>query len=134
MNQDTPPNDTARRRELIDAIGKASELHHHLLLVLAVLIGAQGVAAAINKGDNVLIFVSLALSVLALGARLWVLSDLLASLRMRLRPLLEGEGPTPDAKTRRELEWLTEQDPLLDRASLWAMWLSAALFAAGCVV
>ena len=129
--------DTARRRELLDAIGKAAELHHHILLVLAVLIGAQGIAAAIklqDDGINVLLFVSLVVSVLTLGARLWVYHDLLVSMRMRLRPLLEGDEATPDAKTKQQLDWLTHQDPLLDRASVWGLWLSAALFACGCMV
>lgn len=129
----TEPNspDTARRRELLDAIGKASELHHHMLLVLVVLIGAQGIAA--THDGNIAIFVSLVFSVLTLGTRLWVYQDLLASVRMRLRPLLDGEGPTPDAKTKQELDWLTQQDPWLERASVWGLWLSAAIFAGGCV-
>lgn len=132
----TEPNNTpdpSRRRELLDAIGKASELHHHILLVLAVLIGAQGIAAAMGKA-NPLIFAALIVTVLTFGARLWVFNDLLASVRMRLKPLLEGDEPTPDAKTKRELDWLTQQDPLLDRASVWGLWLGAALFAGGCLV
>lgn len=128
------PQNTARRRELLDAIGKASELHHQLLLVLAVLIAAQGIAAANMEHANVLIFVSLIVSVVTLGLRLWVFHDLLLSVRMRLRPLLEGDEPTPDAKTKQELDWLTQQDPLLERASIWGLWLSAALFAGGCLV
>lgn len=127
------PTDTARRRELLDAIGKASELHHHVLLVLVVLIAAQGVTAALMDQANVLIFVSLVVTVLTLGARLWVFQDLLASVRLRLRPLLEGDDATPDAKTRQELDWLTQQDPLLERLSVWGLWLGAALFAGGCL-
>lgn len=131
---DTNTPDPARRRELLDAIGKASELHHHLLLVLAVLIGTQGITAASKEGGRFLIFVSMAIAVLTLGIRLWVYNDLLASVRMRLKPLLEGDSPTPDAKTKQELDWLTQQDPLLDRASVWGLWLSAAIFAGGCLV
>jgi len=130
---ETHPNDTARRRDLLDAIGKSSELHHHTLLVLAVLIGAQGIAAASGQ-KNVLIFIALILSVLTLGARLWVYQDLLVSIRMRLRPLLDGDQATPDAKTKQELDWLTQQDPWLERLSVWGLWLSAALFAGGCFV
>ena len=129
---DSDPN-TARRRDLLDAIGKASELHHHALLVLAVLIGAQGIAAASGQ-KNVLIFIALIVSVLTLGARLWVYQDQLASLRLRLKPLLEGEEPRPDAKTKQELDWLTQQDPWLERLSVWGLWFSAALFACGCFV
>ncbi len=125
------PNDTARRRDLLDAIGKASELHHHTLLVLAVLIGAQCIAAASGQ-KNVLIFIALILSVLTLGARLWVYQDLITSLRLRLRPLLEGDISTPDAKTKQELDWLTQQDPWLERMSVWSLWFSAVLFAGGC--
>ena len=73
-------------------------------------------------------------SVLTLGARLWVYQDQLASLRLRLKPLLEGEEPTPDAKTKQELDWLTQQDPWLERLSVWGLWFSAALFACGCFV
>lgn len=123
--------DITRRRELLDAIGKASELHHHVMLVLAVLIGAQGIVAASGR-DNVLIFIALVLSVLTLGVRLWVYQDQLVSLRLRLRPLLEGQEPTPDAKTKQELDWLTQQDPWLERLSVWGLWFSAALFACGC--
>lgn len=126
--------DNNRRRDLLDAIGKASELHHHVLLVLVVLIGAQGIAAVSLENTNVLIFVSMVVSVITLGLRLWVFQDLLASVRMRLRPLLEGEDPTPDAKTKQELEWLTQQDPWLERASVWGLWLGAALFAGGCLI
>lgn len=133
MNQENATKETARRRELMDAVGKASELHHHLLLVLMVLIGAQGIAAAM-KYTNGLLFASMIVSVLTLGARLWVYHDLLTSVRMRLRPLLEGNEPTPDAKTQQELDWLTKQDPLLDRVSVWGLWLGAALFAGGCLV
>jgi hypothetical protein len=125
--------DNTRRRDLLDAIGKTSELHHHTLLVLAVLIGAQGIAAASGQ-KNVLIFIALIVSVLTLGARLWVYQDLLVSLRMRLRPLLDGDEATPDAKTRQELDWLTQQDPWLERISVWGLWLSAALFAGGCFI
>ena len=128
---DSNSPDTARRRELLDAIGKASELHHHMLLVLVVLIGAQGIVAA--RDGNLVIFASMVFSVLALGTRLWVYQDQLASMRMRLKPLLDGEDPTPDAKTKQELDWLTQQDPWLERASVWGLWLSAALFAGGCV-
>lgn len=124
--------DTARRRELLDALGKASELHHHVLLVIAVLLGAQGITAAIME-RNVLIFVSLISSVLTLGARLWVFQDQLAAVRLRLQPLLEGDGPTPDAKTKQQLDWLTQQDPWLERLSVWGLFLSAALFAGGCL-
>ncbi|MEO0476405.1 MAG: hypothetical protein AAF085_10630 [Planctomycetota bacterium] len=127
------PNETARRRELLDAIGKSSELHHQALLVLAVLIGAQGIAAASGQ-KNVLIFIALIVSVLTLGARLWVYQDLLVSIRLRLRPLLDGEEPTPDAKTKQELDWLTQQDPLLERLSVWGLWISAVLFAGGCFI
>ena len=135
MTQQPTPHDSARRRELLDALGKASEIHHHLLLVLAVLIGAQGITAASKESSGrFLIFVAMAVSVLTLGVRLWVYSDLLASVRMRLRPLLEGDDPKPDAKTRQELDWLTQQDPLLDRLSVWGLWLSAAIFAGGCLV
>jgi hypothetical protein len=123
-----------RRRDLLDAIGKASELHHHMLLVLIVLIGAQGIVAAQLEESKVLIFVSLALSLLTLGARLWVYQDLLMSIRLRLKPLLEGDEPSPDAKTKQELDWLTQQDPWLERLSVWGLWLSAALFAGGCFV
>ncbi|MFK7788105.1 MAG: hypothetical protein AB8C95_01260 [Phycisphaeraceae bacterium] len=126
-------NDSARRRDLLDAIGKASELHHHALLVLAVLIGAQGIAAA-NGQKNVLIFIALIVSVLTLGARLWVYQDSLVSLRLRLRPLMEGDQSTPDAKTKQELDWLTQQDPWLERLSIWGLWLGAVLFAGGCVI
>lgn len=133
MTQPTP-NDSVRRRELLDAIGKASELHHHVLLVLIVLIGAQGITAAIAEGSNILIFVSLIVSVVTLGLRLWVFNDLLASLRMRLKPLMDGESPAVDAKTKQELDWLTQQDPLLERVSIWGLWLGAALFAGGCLV
>lgn len=125
--------DITRRRDLLEAIGKASELHHHVLLVLAVIIGAQGIAAASGK-KNVLIFIALIVSVLTLGVRLWVYQDQLVSLRLRLRPLLEGQAPTPDAKTRQELDWLTQQDPWLERRSVWGLWFSAALFACGCFV
>lgn len=133
-NHETHSSDTARRRELLDALSKASELHHHMLLVIAVLLGAQGVAAALMDKANLLIFVSLFVTVLTLGARLWVFNDLLASIRMRLRPLLDGDNATPDARTRQELDWLTQQDPWLERASVWGLWLGAALFAGGCVV
>jgi Na+/melibiose symporter-like transporter len=125
--------DTARRRELLDAIGKTSELHHHALLVLAVLIGAQGIAAASGQ-KNVLIFIAMIVSVLTFGARLWVYQDLLMSIRLRLRPLLDGEEPTRDAKTKQELDWLTQQDPWLERLSVWGLWLSAVLFAGSCFV
>ena len=128
-----PDPNTARRRDLLDAIGKASELHHHALLVLAVLIGAQRIAAASGQ-KNVLIFIALIVSVLTLGLRLWVYQDQLASLRLRLKPLLEGEEPTPDARTKQELDWLTQQDPWLERLSVWGLWFSAALFACGCFV
>ena len=128
---ETNPTDTARRRELLDAIGKTSELHHHMLLVLIVLIGAEGIAAASGQ-KNVLVFIALILSVLTLGARLWVYQDLLISIRMRLKPLLEGDEPTPDAKTKQELDWLTQQDPWLERFSVWGLWLSAMMFAGGC--
>lgn len=130
---ETNPTDNARRRDLLDAIGKTSELHHHTLLVLAVLIGAQGIAAASGQ-KNVLIFIALIVSVLTLGARLWVYQDLLVSLRMRLRPLLDGDEPTRDAKTKQELDWLTQQDPWLERISVWGLWLSAVLFAGGCFI
>ena len=133
MKQDGSSQGTVRRRELMDAVGKASEVHHHVLLVLVVLIGAQGITAAVKGEGNALVVASMVLSVITLGARLWVFHDLLVSMRMRLRPLLEGEDPTPDAKTKRELDWLTQQDPLLDRASVWGMWLSALLFAGGCL-
>lgn len=126
-------NDPNRRRDLLDAIGKASEIHHHALLVLAVLIGAQGIAAASGQ-KNVLIFVALIVSVLTLGVRLWVYQDLLTSLRLRLRPLLEGDEQTPNAKTKQELDWLTQQDPWLERLSVWGLWLSAVLFAGGCFI
>lgn len=125
--------DTARRRELLDAIGKTSELHHHALLVLAVLIGAQGIAAA-NGQSNVLMFIAMIVSVLTFGARLWVYQDLVMSIRLRLRPLLDGDEPTRDAKTKQELDWLTQQDPWLERLSIWGLWLSAALFAGSCFV
>ena len=128
-----PDPNTARRRDLLDAIGKASELHHHAMLVLAVLIGAQRIAAASGQ-KNVLIFIALIVSVLTLGLRLWVYQDQLASLRLRLKPLLEGEEPTPDARTKQELDWLTQQDPWLERLSVWGLWFSAALFACGCFV
>ena len=128
---DTNSSDTARRRDLLDAIGKASELHHHALLVLAVLIGVQGIAAAMGQ-DNVLMFIALIVSVLTLGVRLWVYQDLLISVRMRLRPLLDGDAPTPDAKTKLELDWLTQQDPWLERLSIWGLWFSAVLFAGAC--
>lgn len=127
------PNDPNRRRDLLDAIGKASEIHHHALLVLAVFIGAQGIAAASGQ-KNVLIFVALIVSVLTLGIRLWVYQDLLTSLRLRLRPLLEGDEQTPNAKTKQELDWLTQQDPWLERVSVWGLWLSAVLFAGGCFI
>lgn len=129
----TDPNqpDIARRRDLLDAIGKTSELHHQALLVLAVLIGAEGIAAAMGK-DNALVFIALVASVLTLGARLWVYQDLLSSVRLRLRPLLEGDEPAPDSKTKQELDWLTQQDPWLERLSVWGLWFSAALFAGGC--
>lgn len=129
----TDPNqpDIARRRDLLDAIGKTSELHHQALLVLAVLIGAEGIAAAMGK-DNALVFIALVASVLTLGARLWVYQDLLSSVRLRLRPLLEGDKPAPDSKTKQELDWLTQQDPWLERLSVWGLWFSAALFAGGC--
>ena len=109
-------------------------MHHHVLLVLVVLIGAQGIAAAVKEGSNALIFASLIVSVITLGLRLWVFQDLLLSMRMRLKPLLEGEDPTPDAKTKQELDWLTQQDPWLERASIWGLWFAAALFAGGCMV
>jgi len=130
----TDPNapQTVRRRELLDAIGKASEMHHHLLLVLVVLLGAQGIAAAMGK-NNVIMFIAMIVSALTLGVRLWVYQDLVASVRMRLRPLLEGDDPTPDAKTQQELDWLTKQDPLLDRLSVWGLWFGAALFAGACI-
>lgn len=127
------PSDPNRRRDLLDAIGKASEIHHHALLVLAVFIGAQGIAAASGQ-KNVLIFVALIVSVLTLGVRLWVYQDLLTSLRLRLRPLLEGHEQTPNAKTKQELDWLTQQDPWLERVSVWGLWLSAVLFAGGCFI
>ena len=127
------PSDNPRRRDLLDAIGKTSELHHHTLLVLAVLIGAQGIAAASGQ-KNVLIFIALILSVVTLGARLWVYQDLLISIRLRLKPLLDGEEPATDAKTKQELDWLTQQDPWLERLSVWGLWLSAVLFAGGCFV
>lgn len=127
------PSDPNRRRDLLDAIGKASEIHHHALLVLAVFIGAQGIAAASGQ-KNVLIFVALIVSVLTLGIRLWVYQDLLTSLRLRLRPLLEGDEQTPNAKTKQELDWLTQQDPWLERVSVWGLWLSAVLFAGGCFI
>lgn len=130
---DANPKDSAHRRDLLDAIGKASELHHHTLLVLAVLIGAQGIAAASGQ-KNVLIFIALIVSVLTLGARLWVYQDLLVSIRLRLKPLLDGDEPTPDAKTKQELDWLTQQDPWLERLSVWGLWLGAVLFASGCFV
>lgn len=133
MQDTSHPTDTARRRDLLDAIGKTSELHHHVLLVLVVLIGAQGIVAASGQ-KNVLIFIALILSVLTLGARLWIYQDLLASLRLRLRPLLEGDEQTPDAKTKQELDWLTQQDPWLERLSVWGLWFSAVLFAGGCFV
>lgn len=125
---------TARRRELLDAIGKTSELQHHLLLVLAVLLGAQGIVAAQADQLNVLVFVSLIVTVITLGLRLWLFQDRVASLRLRLRPLMQGEEPSPDAKTQNELDWLTQQEPLLERASLWGLWLGAVLFAGGCLV
>lgn len=125
---------SARRRDLLDAIGKASELHHHMLLVLVVLIGAQGIAAALMEKASVLIFASLVLSVMTLGARLWVYQDLLMSIRLRLRPLLDGDEATPDAKTKQELDWLTQQDPWLERLSVWGLWFSVVLFAAGCFI
>lgn len=124
---------TSRRRELMDTIGKASELHHHLLLVLVVLIAAQGIAAAMGQ-RGFLMYAAVIVSVLTLGTRLWIHQDQLASLRLRLRPLLEGQEPTPDAKTRQELEWLTQQDPLLERVSIWGLWLGAALFSGACLV
>ena len=130
---DSHSNDTNRRRDLLDAIGKAAELHHHALLVLAVLIGAQGIAAASGQ-KNVLIFIALIVSVLTLGARLWVYQDLVVSIRLRLKPLLDGDDPTPDAKTKQELDWLTQQDPWLERLSVWGLWFSAVLFAGGCFV
>lgn len=131
---DTASRDTARRRELLDALGKTSELHYHALLVLVVLLGAQGIAAALMEKTNVLVFVSMLVTVLTLGARLWVYQDLLASVRMRLKPLLDGDDATPDANTLQELDWLTKQDPMLERLSVWGLWLAAALFAGGCVV
>ncbi|MGB0766357.1 MAG: hypothetical protein ACPGYV_01455 [Phycisphaeraceae bacterium] len=127
-NQDT----AARRRDLLDAMSKASELHHHVLLVLVVLIAAQGIVAGSGQ-RNVLIVISLVVSIMTLGVRLWVYQDLLASVRMRLRPLLDGEDPAKDAKTKQELDWLTKQDPWLERLSVWGLWLGAALFAGGCV-
>lgn len=133
MNQDTSTTDTARRRDLLDAIGKASELHHHILLVIVVLLGAQGIAVAMGR-NNGLMFAAIIITVLTFGARLWVFNDLLASIRMRLKPLLDGDEPSADAKTKRELDWLTQQDPLLDRVSVWGLWLGAALFAGGCFV
>jgi hypothetical protein len=72
--------------------------------------------------------------VIALGAQLWFYNGQLASVRLRLKPLLEGDAPTPDAKTKQELDWLTQQDPLLERVSVWGLWLGAALFAGGCLV
>ena len=60
---ETNLTDAARRRDLLEAIGKASELHHHALLVLAVLIGAQGIAAAYGQ-KNMLILSALIVSVL----------------------------------------------------------------------
>lgn len=128
-----PTPDPSRRRDLLDAIGKTSELHHHTLLVLIVLVGAQGIAAASGQ-KNVLVFSALVVSVLTLGARLWVYQDLLVSLRLRLRPLLDGDEPMPDAKTKQELDWLTQQDPWLERLSVWGLWLSAVLFAGGCFI
>jgi len=134
MSEPPTTHDTARKRELLDAIGKASELHHHVLLVIVVLIGAQGIAAAVLDQANILMFASMVVTVLTLGTRLWVYQDLLASMRMRLHPLLEGDDATPDAKTKQELEWLTQQDPLLERLSVWGLWLGAALFAGACLV
>lgn len=130
---ETNPNDTARRRELLDALSKTSEMHYHELLVIVVLLGAQGIAAA-TKVNNGLIILSMISTVLALGAQLWFYQGQVASVRLRLRPLLEGEDATPDAKTRQELDWLTQQDPWLDRVSVWGLWLGAALFAGGCAV
>ena len=130
---EAPTPDTARRRELMDAIGRAAEMHHHKLLVLVVLIGAQGITAGLMEGTNAVIIAAMGIAVLTLGARLWVYHDLLASLRLRLRPLMEGESPTPDSKTRQQLDWLTQQDPLLDRLSVWGLWLSAVLYAGGCI-
>ena len=101
--------------------------------MLIVLIGAQGIAAASGQ-KNVLVFSALVVSVLTLGARLWVYQDLLVSLRLRLRPLLDGDEPMPDAKTKQELDWLTQQDPWLERLSVWGLWLSAVLFAGGCFI
>ena len=134
MTQDTNPNEAARRRDLLDAIGKAAELHHHMLLVLIVLIAGQCVVAAVKGDANALIFAAMAVTLITLGIRLWVYHDLLASIRMRLRPLLEGENAAPSAKTRQELDWLTQQDPLLERISVWGLWLGAALTAGGCLV
>jgi hypothetical protein len=131
----TQPNldDTARRRELLDALGRLSELHYHELLVLVVLLGAQGITAAI-KDHNGIVIASMVCTVIALGAQLWFYNGQLASVRLRLKPLLEGDAPTPDAKTKQELDWLTQQDPLLERVSVWGLWLGAALFAGGCLV
>ncbi|MEM6504869.1 MAG: hypothetical protein AAF711_05335 [Planctomycetota bacterium] len=130
---ETNPTDHARRRELLDALGKTSEMHYHELLVIAVLLGAQGIAAA-TKLNNGLIILSMVFTVIALGAQLWFYHGQVASVRLRLRPLLEGDDPAPDVKTRQELDWLTQQDPWLDRVSVWGLWLGAAIFVGGCAV
>ena len=132
MANDPPNNETARRRELLDALGRISELHYHELLVLVVLIGAQGITAAI-KDNNGLVVASMVFTVIALGAQLWFYNDQRAAVRLRLRPLLEGDDPAPDARTKQELDWLTKQDPLLERVSVWGLWLGAALFVCGCL-
>ena len=73
-------------------------------------------------------------TVLALGAQLWFYHDQVASIRMRLKPLLEGDRSTPDAQTRQELDWLSQQGPWLDRISIWGLWLCAAFFVGGCAI
>ena len=128
-----PSQDSNRRRELLEVMSRASQLHYHELLVIVVLLGAQGVAAAI-KEHNGLVILSMVFTVLALGAQLWFYRDQVASVRLRLRPLLDGQDPATDAKTRQELDWLTQQDPWLDRLSVWGLWLGAALFVGGCAV
>lgn len=128
------PTETARRRELLDALGKSSELHYQMLLVTVLLLSAQGLAAAWMDRANILLYIALVITVATLGARLWVFQDQLASIRMRLKPLLDGDQPNPDAKTKQQLDWLTHQDPWLERVSVWGLFLGAALFAGGCLI
>ena len=125
--------DSTRRRDLLEALRQTSQLHYHRLLIIVILIAGQGISSSI-KDINVLLMVSMALTIVALGGQLWYYHDQIASIRLRLRPLLEGDDPTPDAKTLQELEWLSKQDPWLDRVSVWGLWLGAAFFLGGCIV